>query len=144
MQKKSWSRAERLAPLLREVIAERLLRGVKDPRAQGAVVTGVNVSPDLKSARVSWVPMEGAVAEEVQRGLDSVAGFLRHAVGEQLALRYAPRLVFMVDKAVEQGRRVDAILRELDGKPGDEGAGAAVAPPAPDAPTTGTDDVDDG
>lgn len=140
MQKKAWSRAERLAPLLREVIAEQLVSGVKDPRARGAVVTGVHVSSDLGSARVTWVPMEGAVAEEVARGLESVAGYLRRAVGDQLSLRYAPKLVFIPDKAVEQGRRVDAILRNLNVE-GAPAGGAPAAVPAQDAPSDeGADD----
>lgn len=113
IQKKSYSRAERLGPLLRAVISEALQRDVKDPRVRGAVVTGVTVSPDLGNARVSWYPMEGAKPDEVAVGLASVAGFLRGHLADQLALRYCPKLRFVMDRGVDQGRRVDEILLEL-------------------------------
>lgn len=124
MQKKTFSRAERLAPLLREVISEALQRTVKDPRVRGAVVTGVHVSSDLGTARVTWYPMEGANPEAVAAGLASVAGFLRSHVGDQLALRYCPRLQFVMDRGVEQGRRVDQIIHALHEQPPDGGEGA--------------------
>lgn len=132
MQKKVFTRAARVAPLIKEVVGETLLRKVKDPRVEGVVVTGVDVSPDLGNARVTYYVMGGTVAPaEVQRGLDSIAGFVRKTVGDELRLRYSPKLSFILDRGIEQGRRVDDILRQLHD---DE------APPPKDAP----EDPDDG
>jgi ribosome-binding factor A len=116
MQKKGYSRSARLAPLLREVISETLQAKVKDPRVEAVVVTSIDVASDLGSARIGYYLMTEASVEEAQKGLDSVVGFLRKAISDQLKLRYAPRLKFVFDRGVDQGRRIDAILRDIHGE----------------------------
>ena len=106
-------RVERISHLLQEKLGLLLLRRVKDPAVQGVTITAVRVSGDLSVAKVYFT----ARPEEVERaakGLERAAPFLRRQLGETLRLRKIPELRFVRDEVIEQGERIDAILRELE------------------------------
>ena len=127
-------RTARVASNLREILADQITRGLKDPRVLGVTVTDVEVTGDLREARVFFSIPGGEKAERAAAaGLQSAAGWLRRVLGEQLALRVTPSLSFRVDRAYEQGARIDAALERL-------GLGAAAAAAAADAPDDDHDD----
>jgi len=104
-------RVERVSHNMREVISELLLREVKDPRVAMVTVSHVDVSPDLRQARV----LVSCIGEPDQRaaalvGLNRAAGFLRGQLGKRLHLRYAPDLRFAMDESFEYAARVSALL----------------------------------
>lgn len=108
-------RAVRLAASIRAELADIVTRDVKNPavHAAGLVsVTRVDLSPDLRSARVfvsfSGTEPEGAAAVA---GLTSAVGFIRGEVARRLSLRRAPELRFFHDKTVEAVARIDALLK---------------------------------
>jgi ribosome-binding factor A len=117
-------RCQRLSALLQAALGELLTTRLKDPRLSAAgpvTVTGVDVSGDLRIATV-YVTTVGDEREAVERTLEgfaSAAPFLRAEVGKRIDLRHVPELRFRLDPAIAQGRRMDALLRELD-----EGDGA--------------------
>jgi ribosome-binding factor A len=117
------SRAERVGDLLKEELSELLLRDVKDPRIGFVTITGVWVSADLRHARVYVVTHEtGEGQERILQGLQSARGYLRGELGRRLHLRYIPDLSFFVDETLEQGFRIDEILKSLEtGERSDEG-----------------------
>ncbi len=105
-------RAERVGEAIREVIAEMLLREIKDPRIGLVTLTTVEVSPDLKRARVYFSCVgDESVRQRSLEGLRSAARFLRAQVTRQLQLRYAPELVFAFDPSLETADRLNALLR---------------------------------
>lgn len=114
-----YRRADRVGDLIRRELSQLLLREVKDPRLQQVTITAVEVSADLRHARVRFTGRagEGRAAEELL-GLRSAAGFLRGHLGRTLRLRYAPELAFEVDDSVERSLHVAALLRQI----ADEGA----------------------
>jgi ribosome-binding factor A len=117
----------RLNSQLRALLAELLLRQVKDPRVEGVTVTGVEVTQDLAWARVYFSLLGDPEARRVaQRGLESVAGFLRHEIGHRMHLRMAPQLRFAFDPSLERGQRMETLLRQLHEE--------AVEPPPVDGP----------
>lgn len=115
----------RLNASLRDLLVELLERRVRDRRVAGVTLTAVEVAGDLSVARV-YYDLGAAAAErdEAARGLESVAGFLRREAGRRLRLRNVPELRFILDRSMEQGERIETLLREIHGRdtaaPGEE------------------------
>lgn len=87
-------------------------------------VTGVDVTPDLRHARV-FVSVLGTDQEKqaTYEGLESVTPHLRHRVARAIRLRVAPDLVFKVDETVQRAARIESLLAEINsGKPRAEDA----------------------
>lgn len=111
-------RIARVSQAIRGAIAELLQQGaIRDPRVTGGgliSVTEVRVSPDLRHARV-YVSIfaDDSAREAALLGLRHAAGFLRREVGHAIQLRSAPILDFELDGSIEQGARIEGILREL-------------------------------
>ncbi len=107
-------RTVQVGGLIQKEISELLLRKIKDPRLEMITITAVEVSPDLKLARVFFSRF-GEVAE-VQRGLEglqSAAGFLKRELGQRLKLRHVPELEFRHDTSFEYGDRIESLLKDL-------------------------------
>ena len=124
----------RLNSSLLELLAELVARRLRDPRVQGVTLTGVEVSADLAVAKVYYSVLGDAERRRVvQRGLENAAGFLRGEVGRRLTLRTAPELRFHFDRSLEQGQRIESLLRELHGREGSSsGPGESSADPEDD------------
>lgn len=110
-------RPERLAEALKEEISEVVGFELDDPELQNATVTDVEVSPDLRDAKV-YVLVEGSEAEirQTLRNLQHAAGYVRQQVALNLDLRFAPHIHFARDTAEENAARVGQLLNELSGK----------------------------
>jgi ribosome-binding factor A len=120
-------RARRLAAEIQRELTELLRRDVKDERIGNVTITAVDVTADLRSAKVYYLIFgkEGP-DPAVQRGLTSAAGFLRNALSKSLMIRYTPTLTFELDTSLEQGVRltqlIDSVNKRAD-EPGDDGSG---------------------
>ena len=110
-------RAERLAETLREEIAEVVGFELDDPRIEMVTVTDVNVSDDLRDAKV-YVLVDGSEDEirNALKALQHAASFVRQQVAMNLSLRFAPHLHFVRDTAEENASRVTSILSDLTNK----------------------------
>jgi ribosome-binding factor A len=106
-------RNERVSEEIRAVLVE-AIREVRDPSVGFVTLTGVDLSPDLKQARV-YVSRLGTEAEReaAVSALNHAAAFLRHAVAERARLRYTPALRFVSDATIERGSRLEAIFQKL-------------------------------
>lgn len=91
-----------------------ILRDVKDPRVSGAFisVTGAEVTPDLKYAKVYYSALMGD-KKEVKRGLASSAGFIRGQIAKRMNLRITPEITFIEDGSIEYGARISKILEGM-------------------------------
>jgi ribosome-binding factor A len=110
-------RPERLAEILREDITEVVGFELVDPRLQSVTVTDVQVSENLRDAKV-YVLVEGGENEikETMKGLQHAATFVRQQVAMNLSLRHVPHLHFVRDTAEENASRVGEILEDLSSK----------------------------
>jgi ribosome-binding factor A len=109
-------RTERVNELLREEISEILRRELKDPRLQVlASVTEVQVSPDLKSARVYLSVMaDDAERDSAFQALKAATAFIRRELRQRLpSLRFTPELTFVPDLSIERGARLSALIDEV-------------------------------
>lgn len=114
MPKSTISRATRVADQVRMEVAEILSRKIKDPRVQFVTVTDVQMTADLKIARiyVSTLAPE-QYDQQTAPGLKSAVGFIRTEVGRRLNLRYTPEIVFYQDTSAEYANRMEKILDSL-------------------------------
>jgi ribosome-binding factor A len=101
----------RVNEVVREVIADELER-CSDPRLTMVTVTGVNVSADLRHATVFYAAL-GRHDDDIPAALKAAAPHLQAVLGNQVRLKYLPRLQFREDPAIEHGQRVEEILRGL-------------------------------
>jgi ribosome-binding factor A len=120
----STRRAERMGALLQEAIGRLLLRGLKDPRVSGVIVTGVDMSGDLRHAHVYYRLLDlEAVPAVAQAGLERATGYIQGVVGRELRLRYTPELRFTFDAAPDRARRVEELLAGAVDQPDEESGG---------------------
>ena len=94
------------------------LREVKDPRVSNAFisVTAVDVTPDLKFAKVYYSVMTGD-KKEVAKGLKSSAGFIRRMLAQRMQLRMTPELTFYEDHSIEHGAKISKLLGSIEFAP---------------------------
>ena len=110
-------RTERMASLIQDELSELILKKLKDPRIGFVTLTGVDLSPDLKWARVYYTVMgKEEEKDETQKALEHSAGFLQHKIALALKLRFTPKLTFQLDESLEEGMKIDGILRDLNFK----------------------------
>ena len=90
-----------------------ILREIKDPRIPAVTsVTGIQVSKDLKTAKVFFSALEGD-PKEVRKGLTSAAGFIRRELAARLNLRNTPELFFTHDDSLAYGANIQRLLRQI-------------------------------
>jgi ribosome-binding factor A len=108
-------RLERVNQLIREEVSLLLQRELKDPRLGFVTVTEVDVSPDLRLAKV-FVSVLGDEAQWVSslEALASARGFIRNWLRHHLDLRVTPELSFRPDHSMEHAARIQQLLRRLD------------------------------
>ena len=106
-------RPHRVAELLRELLAEILLQRCADPRLTELTLTGVEVSPDLKQARVYYAVREGADQDQVGAALDKALGFIKQEVAREHILRTMPEFHFLPDETLERAERLETLFESL-------------------------------
>ncbi|MDX1608681.1 MAG: 30S ribosome-binding factor RbfA [Halofilum sp. (in: g-proteobacteria)] len=113
---RDYPRRYRVADQVQRELGE-LLRGVKDPRVQGLVtVSGIDVSPDLRHAKIFVTVLESDDPEATVVALNGAAGYLRGRLGDRLEMRRVPQLVFHYDASLDQADRVERLLRDVRGR----------------------------
>lgn len=134
-------RVEQVAGLLRTELSEVVRREVHDPRVGFITITGVDVSPDLKNARV-FVSCLGSDDEQREslRALRHASGFLRTALGARLRMRAIPHLDFKLDSSMAEAEEVQRVLLQLAPELRASAPGDATGPVSAAAETpTGVD-----
>jgi ribosome-binding factor A len=107
-------RLEKAAEAIREVVSMAILAELKDPRIRDVTVTYVEVSPDLRHAKVHVSVMGDDTHQKLSlRGLQSAAGFLQAKIAERIDIRYTPKLGFVLDQGVKRSIAVAQILQQV-------------------------------
>jgi len=121
-------RAAKVADRIREIIAQRLERGIRDPRLGFVTITDVRVTGDLQHASVFYT-VYGTEEERTDSAaaLKAATGMLRTEVGRNLNLRLTPSLEFIADAIPENAAAIDALLREASERDNEAKALAANA-----------------
>jgi ribosome-binding factor A len=117
-------RLKRVESLIRDKVSTLIMmREVKDPRVDASVtITRVKVAKDLASAHV-WVSSFGGdeATKRAAVGLNSAAGFIQGRLGQEIHMRYTPRLFFSPDNSIREGIVVNRLIDQIvAGKSDDE------------------------
>ncbi len=107
-------RTAKISQALLETISSTILHGIKDPRVKNVTVLGVEVSPDIRTAKVS-VSVMGSEKEQAlcMHGLRSASGFLQSKIADRIQTRYTPVLTFKLDPGLKKSKEAAEILREV-------------------------------
>jgi ribosome-binding factor A len=117
-------RQQKVGSQIQRIVATVLLRDVGDPRVDGLIsVTKVDVTPDLREAKVFLSVMGGKrPPATVLQGIKSAGRHIQGEVGEGLAIRYVPRLTFVLDESLKkQGeilKKIDEAMRDTKSSSG--------------------------
>jgi ribosome-binding factor A len=107
-------RVARLNEQFKRELMDIVRRELRDPRVAAATITEVQVSPDLRRARVYLTAMVGeSDRQTVVAGLSAAAPFLRGELGRRLHVRRIPALEFTWDDTLERAQRIDRLLSEV-------------------------------
>lgn len=95
-----------------------IISDVKDPRIQSIMitVTGADVTPDLKYAKIYYSFLGKEDEAEIKKGLKSSIPFMRGQLAKRLNLRITPELTFIFDDSVQKGDRIDELLKSISDK----------------------------
>ncbi|MBT6458333.1 MAG: 30S ribosome-binding factor RbfA [Planctomycetaceae bacterium] len=110
----STRRLLKAAEAVRGVVSMAILTQVRDPRVQDVTVTGVEMAPDMRSAKVVVSIMGSPAKQELAlRGLSNSAGFLQAKIAERIDTRYIPKLRFEIDEGVKHSLEIARVLGEV-------------------------------
>jgi ribosome-binding factor A len=114
---------------IRQIVAELLLRRVKDPRVSGVSIIDVKLSKDYSVAKILYnIVGGGGDSEEVRKGLESCRHFIRGQLRNSLRLRVIPELIFIYDVSLDRAMAIEELLQQIhddeassNGEGGDDG-----------------------
>ena len=113
-KQQQYERTDRIAAeMMREI--ERIIReDVSDPRTQCMFsITHVDVTRDLRYAKVYVSIFEEEKREPMMKALRSASGFIRHNVGRRVQLRYTPELLFELNTTIEYGVHIASLINQV-------------------------------
>jgi len=115
-------RAERVADRVRRELARLIHEELRDPRIGFVTLTDVDLSSDLRHARVFVTVMGEESRDATLEALNHAVPFLRRSLARKASLKFTPQLRFFRDGGEESGQRVDTILNgiEIPPEPDDE------------------------
>ena len=107
-------RVLKAAEAVREVVGMAILADLKDPRIQHVTVTHVEVSPDMRQAKVYVSVMGDEKAQQLSlHGLQSSAGYLQQKIAKRIDTRYTPRIIFELDMGVKKSIAIARLLEDV-------------------------------
>lgn len=96
------------------LIAELLLRRVKDPRVANVSITHVEAAKDYSTAKILYNIIGGSNdPAAVQQGLVSCSRYLRGQIGKSLRLRVVPELIFRYDVSLDRAMKIDELIDRI-------------------------------
>ncbi len=110
-------RVLKAASAIREVVSMAILTELRDPRIANVTVTYVEVSGDMRQAKIHVSIMSDEKQQELcMHGLRSATGFLQQKVADRIDTRYTPRLKFVLDEGIKKSVEISRILGEILGE----------------------------
>jgi ribosome-binding factor A len=108
-------RPQRLALQIQQEVSVLISRGMKDRRIGFVTVTGVQLSPDLRHAKI-FVSMMGnseSKKDEDLEILNRASGWIRRELGRKIRIKFLPDIVFLTDISQDYGNKIDRLIDEI-------------------------------
>ena len=122
------ARARKMADRIKEIVAKRLDKGLRDPRLGSVTITDVRVTGDLQHASIFYtVYGTDEEREDSAKALKAATGMLRSEVGRNITARLTPSLEFIADAIPENAEHISALLREAQTRDAETASLAATA-----------------
>lgn len=110
-----YKRSDRVGDLIKKEIASMIIQGeIKDPRIGFVTITHVEMTPDLKEAKVYFSQIGNAAEKEKSRnGLNSASGYIRRYLAKRLDIRRIPSINFLFDDSIEYSDHIGKVIKEM-------------------------------
>ena len=113
-------RPERIQEALRQEISRVVIEEIKDPRIGFLTITKVDLTNDLRYAKVYFSVLGGAKEKALAlKGLNSAKGYIKGIVADRIKLRLVPEISFRIDESIEHTQEIYDLLKKIKKK--DEG-----------------------
>jgi ribosome-binding factor A len=109
-----YKRSQRVGDLLRKEIADIIIYRLKDPRIGFITVTGVDVTDDIKLARVYVSIFKEGERKTTLEVLNSAKSFVRSELSKRLRMKFIPSIEFRLDTSIEYGNKIEELLKEIE------------------------------
>ena len=125
-------RQDQLGELIGQELSDLIRTRLKDPRVGFASITAVEVSGDLRHAKVFTSVMGSEEDQrETMRALEHASGFLRHELAQRLTIRYTPEIIFRHDESIARGSRLMELMRQVKEGPSTSTTDSTAVPSPP-------------
>ena len=107
-------RPQRIALQIQHEVSLMLSRNMKDRRVGFVTVTGVQMTPDLRHAKI-FISLMGSEEEKKEslETLNHAAGWIRHELGQRIRMKFVPDINFLMDTSQDYGERIDRLIDEI-------------------------------
>jgi ribosome-binding factor A len=109
-----YKRSQRVGDLLRKEIADIIIYRLKDPRIGFITVTGVDVTDDIKLARVYVSIFHEGERKTTLEVLNSARSFVRSELSKRLRMKFIPSIEFRLDTSIEYGNKIEELLQGIE------------------------------
>ena len=109
-----YKRSQRVGDLLREEISDIVMHRLKDPRIGFVTITGVDVTDDLKIAKIYVSIFKDEDKKTTLEILNSAKSFIRSELSKRLRMRSIPSIEFRLDASIEYGNKIDKLLKMIE------------------------------
>ncbi|MFO7963894.1 MAG: 30S ribosome-binding factor RbfA [Desulfobacterales bacterium] len=109
-----FSRADRVSGRIKKELTETLQKDVSDPRLDMVTITSVNMTNDLRIARIYFtMAASQKMPKEAEAGFKSARKYLKRKLADKLMLRYMPDLEFYYDNSFDHASHINALLKAV-------------------------------
>jgi len=110
----NYLRIGRINEQVRREVDVIIRENLSDPRIKGTfTVTHADVTRDLRYAKVYISILEEENRSPVMEALQTASGYIRHALGKRMIIRYVPEILFVLDKNIEHGIHIASVLKQV-------------------------------
>lgn len=107
-----YKRADRVAEVIKEAISEIIQKEVQDPRISLSTITDVEVSDNLKLAKIYFV-CDQSKKKTAKEGFDRSKGFIKKRLASSIKLKFMPDIVFYYDNSFDYSSKIERMLKEV-------------------------------
>ena len=105
-------RVRQVSELIQHHLGRYLHKRVRDPRLINIAITSVDVSPDLRNAKVYYVLLDSEEIKAAQQALEKASGFMRHLLAKNTELRHTPQLYFIHDDMLKNAQHLTDLINK--------------------------------
>ncbi len=107
-------RHEKVAQAIRRQVSNIVHDELKDPRLGFVTITQVEVSADLRHAKILYSVLgKDEDYKRTKEAFESAGGFIRKRLGEEIEFRFVPEIIFREDRGTEYSVRIQEVLNEI-------------------------------